>query len=245
MNRALETWLDPRYFEEARRQGPGGTPAGPEAVPCIQGRYRRCASQQGNALLYSTVLGLAPEAGPRLAERLLHWQWPDGGWNCDRTPSADSSAFAETLLPMLGLFVFGRARHRPLAVSAARRASGVFLRRRLFRRVSDGRTMNANFLPLHYPTYWHYDVLAGLKALARMDLIRDERCGPALDLLESREGARGGWPAERRFYDLPGEPPRRGTDRVRWGPTGAAPNPWVTADALFVLRAAGRYEPGP
>ncbi|HEX9239303.1 MAG TPA: hypothetical protein VF910_01435, partial [Candidatus Bathyarchaeia archaeon] len=54
-------------------------------IPKINGRYRRCASQEGNALAVCSRLGLAED--PRvvkLAESLVEWQWPDGGWNCDR-----------------------------------------------------------------------------------------------------------------------------------------------------------------
>jgi hypothetical protein len=175
----------------------------------------------------------------------MHWQWPDGGWNCDRNPDADTSSFGETLTPMIGLFAYGTARRRLVAIEAARRASEVFLRRRLYKRVSDGRVIHWEFAELHYPLYWHYDFLGGLKALGTMAQLDDPRCGDALGLLESKELPRGGWRAERRFYDLPGERPRRGTDRVRWGRLGRATmNEWVTADALSVLRKAGRFSPG-
>src|SRR2546425_11959529 len=51
-------------------------------VPKINGRYRRCASQEGNALAVCSRLGLAED--PRvvkIAESLVEWQWPDGGCN--------------------------------------------------------------------------------------------------------------------------------------------------------------------
>ena len=67
-------------------------------VPKINGRYRRCASQEGNALAVCSRLGLAED--PRvvkLAESLVEWQWPDGGWNCDRRPEADHSSVNESL----------------------------------------------------------------------------------------------------------------------------------------------------
>jgi hypothetical protein len=240
LDRALEVWLRPTYFQEFDARTRGEADARLGMVPRINGRYRRCASQQGNALFYTSQLGLSEEACARLAERLVHWQWPDGGWNCDRDPDADTSSFGETLTPMVGLHVHGEVHRDARAREAARRASEVFLRRHLYRRVSDGSVMHWTFPRLHYPIYWHYDVLGGLKALAMMGEIADPRCEDALDLLESKELPRGGWPAEDRLYDLPGERPRRGTDRVRWGPLGASMNEWVTADALFVLRAAGR-----
>ncbi|HTP55361.1 MAG TPA: hypothetical protein VML53_01680 [Thermoplasmata archaeon] len=241
--RALALWLRPAYFRESARAVPRDPRTPTEAVPRIHGRYRRCASQQGNALLYCVQLGVAEDDWPRLAERLVHWQWPDGGWNCDRTPTADTSSFAETLTPMNGLAAFGRRTGRTGALAAARRASEVFLRRRLFRRVSDGRVIHPDFVALHYPLYWHYDLLGGLKAMAALGRIRDPRCREALDLLESKELKAGGWSTERRFYDRAGERPRRGRDRVGWGPGAPRANEWVTADALTVLSAAGRFAP--
>lgn len=243
VDRALALWLRASYFREFDARTQEGAYARHDAVPRLRGRYRRCASQQGNALLYCTKLGLARESCDQLAERLLHWQWPDGGWNCDRNPSADTSAFAESLTPMSGLFEYGKARHDSDALMAARRASEVFLRRRLYKRESDGKVMHWEFPLLHYPLYWHYDVLGGLKALARMGLVTDPRCRDALDLIESKELPRGGWTAERRLYDLPGERARRGTDRVLWESGRTRVNEWVTVDALSVLRAAGRYSP--
>jgi hypothetical protein len=78
-------------------------------VPVIRGRARRCASQQGNALYAAVVLGLLDERGRRLARLLLRWQWPDGGWNCDRRPEAATSSFWESLIPLRGLAAYARA----------------------------------------------------------------------------------------------------------------------------------------
>jgi hypothetical protein len=206
----------------------------------MQGRYRRCASQQGNALFFLTRLGQADDRAERLVERLLHWQWPDGGWNCDKDPSADTSSFMETLLPMCGLAVHARATGDRRARAAAQRAAEVFLERRLFKRRSDGQAIHPEFLQLHYPLYWHYDVLGGLKAMVVVGRIGDPRCLDALDLLEEKQLPTGGWPAEKKYYKVSGriEP---GADHVDWGGTSKRHlNPWVTVDALAVLRAADR-----
>jgi hypothetical protein len=55
----------------------------------IQGRPRRCTSQEGNALLYMVQLGFVDGRCDELAERLIRWQWPDGGWNCDERLEAN------------------------------------------------------------------------------------------------------------------------------------------------------------
>lgn len=238
-DRVLETWLDPIWyhdFEAARKKDVHKK----RGVPVMCGRHRRCASQQGNALFAISRLGLADDRLERLAERLLFWQWPDGGWNCDKNPSADSSSFMETLLPMSGLAEYARKTGEGKAAAAAHRAAEVFLERKLYRRRSDNRIMRTEFQSLHYPLYWHYDILGGLKAMHRVGHLDDPRCGEALDLLESKRLPDGGWPAEKRYYRA-SDAIESGNDAVDWGGASVRRmNPWVTADALAVLVAAGR-----
>jgi hypothetical protein len=87
---------------------------------------------------------------------------------------------------MLGLATYARRKSQATAMQAAERAAEVFLRRKLFRRASDGRVINADFVALHYPLYWHYDFLGGLKAMKQVGRISDPRCIEAIDLLEPR-----------------------------------------------------------
>ena len=73
------------------------------AMPVIRGRARRHASQEGNALAVCTRLGMAFEPDvAAIADRLVGWEWPDGGWNCDRHPEAHHSSVNESLPPDLG-----------------------------------------------------------------------------------------------------------------------------------------------
>jgi hypothetical protein len=239
-DRLMEFWLRPAYFHEfqARNEAEAYRQRG---VPVMRGRHRRCASQQGNALYSLTLLGIADERAESLVERLLHWQWPDGGWNCDRDATADTSSFMETMLPMLGLAVYSRRVKQRAAAEAAGKAAEVFLRRRLFKRVSDGRIITRDFVALHYPLYWHYDFLGGLKAMMRIGRLGDPRCAEALDLLEERRLPDGGWPAEKRYYAVSPRAFRTNADYVSWGGTSRRRmNEWITVDALAVLRAAGR-----
>jgi len=235
-------WLRDEFFAEFDAATRAKAYSG-HGVPVMRGRHRRCASQQGNALLSATRLGLEDPDCERLVERLLHWQWPDGGWNCDKDPSADTSSFMETVLPMRGLALWGRKQRHRKATHAAAKASEVFLSRSLFKRRRDGRVIAEGFTKLHYPLYWHYDILGGLRAMADLGKLGDARCVAALDLLEAKElpgGAGGGWPAEARFFKTASRP-ALGVDWVSWGSaTRTRPNEWVTADALAVLQAAGR-----
>ncbi|MBB5785609.1 hypothetical protein [Jiangella mangrovi] len=154
------------------------------AVQRIRGRYRAHASQEGNALYACSRLGWA--ADPRvalLAERLLAWQWPDGGWNCDRHPDAHRSSFHETVTPALGLTAFAQATGHAEANLAARRAAELLLEHRLFRRLDDGSVIHPSWLRLHYPPYWHYDIGQGLRLLHELGLLADPRAADAVEVL--------------------------------------------------------------
>jgi hypothetical protein len=238
-DRIVDAWLDPMFYVDFEAAGKDDAYK-VRGVPVMDGRHRRCASQQGNPLLAMIRLDLLDDRAPRLVERLLYWQWPDGGWNCDKDPAADTSSFMETLPPMRALWAWAAVSGDGDARSAAERATEVFLSRRLYKRRSDGRVIHREFTKLHYPLYWHYDILAGLKAMAELGRIGDERCADALDLLESKRLPDGGWPAEAKYYKH-STAVALGNDDVDWGGTSTRRmNPWVTVDALAVLRAAGR-----
>lgn len=161
-----------------------GGPGHDAAVVAVRGRYRVHASQEGNALYACSRLGLAADPRVRaLAANLCSWQWPDGGWNCDRAPTAHRSSFHETVTPALGLAAYHHATGDPDALVAARQAAGLLLEHRLFRRRSDGAVVHPSWLRPHYPPYWHYDVGQGLWLLHRLGLLADPRAADALDLL--------------------------------------------------------------
>jgi hypothetical protein len=214
-------------------------------IVTIDGRTRRCASQESNALFAVLRLGLADGRAEDLARDLLHWQWPDGGWNCDKNPSASHSSFHESFIPLRALNLYAQRSGDPAAVSAVERAAELFLKRKLFRRLSDGKVIEERMARLFYPSYWHYGILAGLKALGECGRLADPRCAAALDLLESKRLPGGGFPAEIKFYRVvaaQSTPVKRfsGASLANWGGTGQRMNEFVTADALWVLRQAGR-----
>jgi hypothetical protein len=214
------------------------------SIKTIDGRVRRCASQEGNALYSSCALGFLDDRSEELAVRLLRWQWADGGWNCDKKPGAVNSSFMESLIPLRGLAIYARLTGDPAVSLAAENAAEIFLKRELYKRQKDGGVISDNFLRLHYPCYWHYDILFGLKVMSEAGFIKDPRCNAALDLLESKRLPDGGFPAEDRYYRLT-DRPISGRSRVNWGCTSVhRMNEFVTADALYVLKAAGRISVG-
>jgi hypothetical protein len=206
-------------------------------VVVMGGLVRRCASVEGNALAACCRLGLAADPRVRsLAEALITWQWPDGGWNCDGAATGRRSSFHESLAPALGLHEYGQAADEPTATDAAGRTAELFLEHRLFRSLTTGQVINRTWLAPHYPPYWHYDILQALLVLSRMGRARDPRAGDALDELERRRLPDGRWRPGGCWWKPPASAAT--PEVVDWGRSG--PNEMITLNALRILRAAGR-----
>lgn len=213
----------------------------------LQGRTRRCASQESNAIFSLLTLGIADERVEELVRRLLKWQWPDGGWNCDKRPETINSSFMETITPLRALTLYARLTGNSLARTAVDRAAEVFLKRQLFLRQSNGQVINPHFLKLHYPLYWHYDVLHALGILADTGFLSDNRCQAALTHLKAQRLPDGGFPAQEKFYHpanpahlIPISERTSGYSLVNWGPTGSSrANEFVSVEALRVLGQSG------
>jgi hypothetical protein len=208
-------------------------------VQAIDGLTRRCASQEGNALAVACRLGMAGDSRAELLARsLADWQWPDGGWNCDLRASGRRSSFHESLPPAWGLHEYWLATGATWAKQAAARAAELFLSHRLFRSLSDGEVIDRRWLALHYPPYWHYDVLQALLILSRLGKVGDPRAADALELLLRRRRADGRWQPGGCWWRPPGTQTGSGpVEVVDWGRSG--PNEMLTLNALRVLTAAG------
>ncbi len=204
----------------------------------IAGLTRRCASQEGNALAVCSRLGMTDD--PRvaqLADSLQEWQWPDGGWNCDKREEARHSSFYESLAPLWGLMEYYRATGEKSSIEAAQRCGELFLRHRMFRSERTGEIIDGQWLKLHYPLYWHYDILQGLRMMAILGKLVDARVQEALDILESERLPDGRW-RPGGYYWRPPDTKGSNVEVVDWGRGG--PNRMITLNALRVLKAAGR-----
>ncbi len=237
-DQVYEFWLDPDRTRERVVDREAARYKSRPGVPVIQGRARRCASQEGNALYATLALGLADERANQLAANLIRWQWPDGGWNCDRKAEAHTSSFHESLLPLRGLVWHTKVTGSRESREAAERAAMFLLERRLFRRKSSRTVICESFLKLRYPHYWHYDILMALKVMVEGGFIDDPRCRDALDIVQSKQLPDGGWRAEGKHYRVV-DIPANGGSMADWGPVsrGKVMNPFVTLDALYVLGA--------
>lgn len=208
-----------------RRRGADGLP-------------RAHASIHGNALGACSRLGLADDARTkRLAEAIVSWQWPDGGWNCSLNARGHRSSFHESHRTAWGLRVYAEATGHEDARAAADRTAELFLEHRVFRRSGTGEPIHPRWMKLVYPSYWHYDVLSGLTALAVTGHAADPRAADALDHLEAQRRPDGRWQPQARWWRPPTS--RGSPDLVDWGRLGQ-PSPMLTLTALRVLKEAGR-----
>ena len=206
-------------------------------------RVRHCASMDGNAIWYSVRLGLEDDRTRAVVDRLIGWQWPDGGWNCDKRVAAVHSSFQESLIPARGLWAYGIAHAYLPALEAAQRVAELVLQRRLLWHRGDGSLIVPDWAGrpgpdhLHYPIQF-FDVLFALQLMADLGRLDDPRCADALTLLEAKRLPDGGFPME--------APNAIAADRVisrgsyaDWGPTGRRrSNPLVTLAVLDVLHSA-------
>ena len=212
----------------------------------IDGLWRSHASEPGNAVGVCSRLGMAEDPRVRrMVLSLIEWQWPDGGWNCDSAKGARHSSFYESLATLWGLNEYRRVTSDKVARRAVNMAAEFFLKHRLFRSCRGEGIINPEWLKLHYPLYWHYDILQALRVLSLADKLGDSRTSEALEIVQSKRLKDGTWRPEGYYWRLMSSSgstlrglPGPGTEIVDWGRGG--PNEMITLNALRVLAAAGR-----
>ncbi|MCP4582139.1 MAG: hypothetical protein GY839_11025 [candidate division Zixibacteria bacterium] len=154
-----------------------------------------------------------------------------------------NSSFVESLLPLRALSYYAKMTADKKIAQTVKNAAELFLKRKLYKRLTDDSIIKERFVKLHYPCYYEYDILFGLKVMAEAGFIDDSRCDDALYLLESKQLPDGGFPAEEKLYRAIRSVRPSRCSLVDWG--GARrkhSNEFVTVDALFVLKQAGRID---
>lgn len=234
LSRLVHDWLFSAHFLE---------PPLTAIYPGQERRVRHCASMDGNVIWSCVRLGLEEDRTRAVVDRLIGWQWPDGGWNCDKRLQATSSSFQESLIPARGLHAYGRAHNYTPASEAAQRVADLVLQRRLLWHQRDGSLIVPDWAGnpgpdrIHYPIQF-FDVLFALQVMADLGRLGDPRCTDALKLLESKRLADGGFPLEAPNAVTADRVVSRGS-YADWGPTGARrSNPLVSLAVLAVINAA-------
>jgi hypothetical protein len=155
-----------------------------EVEPCINGMTVALGSYFGQ-----DIRGVV--------DRLLGEQLSDGGWNCRAKYGSTRSSFHTTICVLEGLLEHERASGGSAEVTVSRlRGQEYLLERGLLRRLSTGEVADPDWTLFSFPTRWHYDVLRGLDYLRSADVVPDERCAEAIELVTQRRGKDGRWPLQ-------------------------------------------------
>lgn len=209
----------------------------------IDGRKRFCASQEGNGLFSVISLGLAEHVWEEctiLADRLITYQWEDGGWNCDVRAEAINSSYHESAIPLRALNIYEKATNDQKARKTIDQASELFLKREFYKKLNTNEIIDKKWTKLSYPPYWMYNFLFGLKIITECGKVKDSRCEDALQLLESKQLPEGGFPIERKNFV---RNKRSRYSPVDWGESNRRKmNDWVTIDALYILKEANKID---
>lgn len=186
----------------------------------------------GMALDFCAWFGGHPPSLALMVDWLLDKPLPDGGFNCraDRSGATHSSHHTTvSVLEGLATYLDRGHQHRRTEVEAViAGCADYLLAHRLFRSHRTGEVIHAEFVRLHHPPRWHFDVLRGLDALAAAGVSWDPRLDDAIAVLSSLRRPDGRWPSGRSW---PGET-HATLDREHR-------SRWLTLRALRVLRSFG------
>jgi len=227
--------------------------------PCLTGNMAR------------TLIVLGYDEDPRV-KKAVDWmpeaQFEDGGWNCDYPEfegvPVKHSSFTSTIEPLWAYSEIPRQKWTRSIKRSVERAAEFLLMHRLYK--ADHHNwipMNPRFTTLHFPMYYYYDTLHGLRVLSKLGYADDERMRDAVHLILSKRNPDGRWVLESDWFNelgestrwlsnKPGEKTHEPTDPwgnsiARWSrfdlePVGA-PSKWVTLNCYRALSLTGDLDP--
>jgi hypothetical protein len=239
------SWPPPDYSEKDTR---GQWPAWQSVwEPCVTGNMARTL----------TVFGFAEDRRVReMFQWLVRYPLPDGGWNCEPGPWGKEvfhSSFMSTVEPLWAFSALPVQKWPKGAKEVVERASEFMLVHRLYKSDKTGHVINEDWTTLHFPLFYFYDILHGLRVLTALDYRGDERVRDAVELLRSKRLHDGTWPMEATFLHHPKRNWVKDSQTGQWGvlkgdsvvdvpgiysslgPLGGS-NAWVTLNAMRVLK---------
>jgi hypothetical protein len=179
------SWPPPKYPDEDLR--------GWRLVwePCVTGNMTRTLAEFGF------------ENDPRVREMfewLVKYQRDDGGWNCD-VEGRDGkgirhSSFMSTIEPLWAFSSLDPQKWPRGGREAVERGVEFMLMHRLFKSDKSGKVIQPEWTELHFPLFYFYDILHGLRVVTALGFGRDERTEDAWELLLSKRLPDGTWPME-------------------------------------------------
>jgi hypothetical protein len=215
--------------------------------PCVLGNMAR------------TFVLFGYEDDPRVREMfewLVKYPLPDGGWNCESgewNKDVFHSSFMSTIEPLWAFAELNPQKWPKDARDVVENAVEFMLLHHLYRSDKTGKIINEEWTKLHFPLFYFYDILHGLRILTKLGYEGDERLNDAFELLKSKRLLNGTWPMEASFLHslgrnlvkdsvqgwtvLPKDPNNARIPTI-YNHLGQVeqPNPWITLNALRVLK---------
>ncbi len=189
---------------------------------------------------------------------LLSQQLEDGGWNCSTGEGGKHGSFHATIEPLWGLSEMLASKGASERWGgSARQASEFLLKHRLYKSDRDETIILLDFLKLHYPIHYRYDILHGLRVLTEFGIVDDPRMNDAVGQLLEKRLPDGSWPLEAVYrgwrlpYGFNGgvrtyRPEELELITRGWGgehtqqlEEAGKPSKWLTLQALLVLKRIG------
>ncbi len=183
----------------------------------------------------------------RRVQRAVDWfpehQQEDGGWNCDYPEKkVKHSSFMSTVEPLWAYSEIPRRKWTRRMKRSIERGAEFLLMHRVYK--SDNhhwRPTYPFFTQLHFPMYYFYDALHGLRVLTKLGYADDERIRDAVHLLLSKQNPDGTWNLEGDWYregDL-FYPSGKGRKTLVDVEELGKPSKWITLNCYRVLSQTG------
>ena len=231
---------------------PPKSQSGPESYPLL---WEPCVT--GNMARTLAVFGYGQDPRVQLMfEFLVRTQLPDGGWNCEYGEwgvKINHSSFMSTVEPLWAFSALDRSLWPKGPKDVVDRAAEFLLVHRLYKSDRTGKVIDEEWTRLHFPLFYFYDILHGLRVLADLGYAGDERVSDALQLIKQKQLADGTWPMESTYvnalrWNYLKDPATGAWHEERRENTAIIPeiyhhlgkvgerSPWITLNVLRILK---------
>ena len=216
-----------------------------------RGRLEEEPCLSGNMLRTLLVFGYGGDSRVKKGvEWLPETQFEDGGWNCDYPRYRPThSSFMSTIEPLWAYSEISRPRWTRRMKRSAERGAEFLLSHRVYKSHNTwdavelrglGRVIKGELVTgFHFPMYYYYDALHGLRVLSKLGYQDDERVQDAVHLMLSKITPQGRWL-------LDGDWVRERTDSERRTLVTLEqlnePSKWITLTCYRVLKSRGDLE---
>ena len=199
--------------------------------PCLTGNMIR------------TLLVLGYQEDPRV-RKAIDWmpeqQQEDGGWNCDYPEKkVKHSSFMSTIEPLWAYSEIPRKKWTRKMKRSIEAGSEFLLMHRIYKSDHHHWRHSLPFATaLHFPMYYYYDALHGLRVLTKLGYGDDERVKDAVHLILSKQSPDGKWLLE---GDWSREPESQKNKRKALVDVEELwkPSKWITLNCYRALTATG------